>query len=61
MLRPAIRAVNFINQEYNPKACQLLKSNIIGWSALQLKDMRRDGHYVYDKIIISSKCNLAMI
>ena len=28
------------------------KSNIIGWSALQLKDMRRDGHYVYDKIMI---------
>lgn len=28
------------------------KSNIIGWSALQLKDIRRDGEYVYDKIII---------
>jgi type I restriction enzyme R subunit len=28
------------------------KSNIIGWSALQLKDMRRDGEYVYDKIMI---------
>ncbi|MDD2914217.1 MAG: DEAD/DEAH box helicase family protein [Gallionella sp.] len=28
------------------------KSNIIGWSALQLKDLRRDGDYVYDKIMI---------
>lgn len=28
------------------------KSNIIGWTALQLKDLRREGLYVYDKIII---------
>lgn len=28
------------------------KSNIIGWSALQLKDLRRDDEYVYDKIMI---------
>lgn len=28
------------------------KSNIIGWTALQLKDMRRSGAYVYDKIMI---------
>ena len=28
------------------------KSNIIGWSALQLKDIRRNGEYVYDKIMI---------
>jgi type I restriction enzyme R subunit len=28
------------------------KSNIIGWSALQLKDMRRNEEYVYDKIMI---------
>jgi type I restriction enzyme, R subunit len=28
------------------------KSNIIGWSALQLKDLRRNGQYVYDKIMI---------
>ena len=28
------------------------KSNIIGWSALQLKDLRRNGHYVYDKVMI---------
>uniref|UniRef100_UPI00286BDA71 DEAD/DEAH box helicase family protein n=1 Tax=Armatimonas sp. TaxID=1872638 RepID=UPI00286BDA71 len=28
------------------------KSNIIGWSASQLKDLRRDGAYVYDKIMI---------
>lgn len=28
------------------------KSNIIGWTALQLKDLRRDGQYVYDKIMI---------
>lgn len=28
------------------------KSNIIGWSALQLKDLRRNGDYVYDKIMI---------
>jgi type I restriction enzyme, R subunit len=28
------------------------KSNIIGWTALQLKDMRINGHYVYDKIMI---------
>jgi type I restriction enzyme, R subunit len=28
------------------------KSNIIGWCALQLKDLRKDGVYVYDKIMI---------
>ncbi len=28
------------------------KSNIIGWAALQLKDLRRNGKYVYDKITI---------
>lgn len=28
------------------------KSNIIGWSALQLKDLRRNGQYVYDKVMI---------
>lgn len=28
------------------------KSNIIGWAALQLKDLRRDGAFVYDKIMI---------
>lgn len=28
------------------------KSNIIGWSALQLKDLKRDGKYVYDKILL---------
>jgi type I restriction enzyme, R subunit len=28
------------------------KSNIIGWTALQLKDLRINGHYVYDKIMI---------
>ncbi|QTA82351.1 Type I restriction endonuclease domain-containing protein [Desulfonema limicola] len=28
------------------------KSNIIGWTALQLKDLMRDGEYVYDKILI---------
>ncbi|MCM3654104.1 DEAD/DEAH box helicase family protein [Metabacillus litoralis] len=28
------------------------KSNIIGWTALQLKDIRRDDEYVYDKIMI---------
>ncbi len=28
------------------------KSNIIGWAALQLKDLRRGGEYVYDKIMI---------
>ena len=28
------------------------KSNIIGWSALQLKDLRHNGEYVYDKIMI---------
>ncbi|MDQ6991647.1 MAG: DEAD/DEAH box helicase family protein [Mariprofundaceae bacterium] len=28
------------------------KSNIIAWSALQLKDLRRDDDYVYDKIMI---------
>ncbi|WP_066503161.1 DEAD/DEAH box helicase family protein [Abyssisolibacter fermentans] len=28
------------------------KSNIIGWSALQLKDIKRDGKYVYDKIML---------
>ena len=28
------------------------KSNIIGWSALQLKDIKKDGQYVYDKIML---------
>jgi len=28
------------------------KSNIIGWLALQLKDLRRQGSYVYDKILL---------
>lgn len=28
------------------------KSNIIGWTALQLKDLRRNGEYVYNKIMI---------
>ena len=28
------------------------KSNIIGWSALQLKDLRRNDEYVYDKVMI---------
>lgn len=28
------------------------KSNIIGWSALQLKDVRRNGKFVYDKIML---------
>ncbi|MDQ3191281.1 MAG: DEAD/DEAH box helicase family protein [Bacteroidota bacterium] len=28
------------------------KSNIIGWTALQLKDLRKNGEYVYDKIML---------
>lgn len=28
------------------------KSNIIGWTALQLKDLRKNGTYVYDKIML---------
>jgi type I restriction enzyme, R subunit len=28
------------------------KSNIIGWSALQLKDFKKDGQFVYDKIML---------
>ncbi|WP_109831920.1 DEAD/DEAH box helicase family protein [Reichenbachiella versicolor] len=28
------------------------KSNIIGWTALQLKDLRREGLYVYDKVML---------
>ncbi len=28
------------------------KSNIIGWTALQLKDLKRNDEYVYDKIMI---------
>ncbi|SFV61162.1 Type I restriction-modification system, restriction subunit R [hydrothermal vent metagenome] len=28
------------------------KSNIIGWSALQLKDLKKDGKYIYDKVMI---------
>ena len=28
------------------------KSNIIGWTALQLKDLRRNDTYVYDKIML---------
>jgi type I restriction enzyme R subunit len=32
------------------------KSNIIGWTALQLKDLRRNDDYVYDKIMIVVDC-----
>ncbi|MCG6188945.1 DEAD/DEAH box helicase family protein [Maribellus maritimus] len=28
------------------------KSNIIGWTALQLKDLRKNSHYVYDKVML---------
>ncbi len=28
------------------------KSNIIGWSALQLKDIKKDGEYIYDKVML---------
>jgi len=28
------------------------KSNIIGWSTLQLKDIKKNGEYVYDKVMI---------
>lgn len=28
------------------------KSNIIGWTALQLKDYRKEGSYVYDKVML---------
>jgi len=28
------------------------KSNIIGWTALQLKDLRKDSLYVYDKVML---------
>lgn len=28
------------------------KSNIIGWAALQLKDLRTEGKYVYDKVML---------
>lgn len=28
------------------------KSNIIGWTALQLKDLRKEGKYVYDKVML---------
>lgn len=28
------------------------KSNIIGWTALQLKDLRKGGEYVYDKVML---------
>ena len=28
------------------------KSNIIGWTTLQLKDLKKNNHYVYDKIMI---------
>lgn len=28
------------------------KSNIIGWTALQLKDLRKNGEYIYDKILL---------
>lgn len=28
------------------------KSNIIGWTALQLKDLRHEGEWVYDKILL---------
>src|SRR5690606_7668124 len=28
------------------------KSNIIGWTALQLKELRKEGEYVYDKVML---------
>jgi len=28
------------------------KSNIIGWTALQLKDFRKNGKYIYDKVML---------
>ena len=28
------------------------KSNIIGWLALQLKDLRKDGEFIYDKVML---------
>ena len=28
------------------------KSNIIGWAALQLKDLMKDGHYIFDKVML---------
>lgn len=28
------------------------KSNIIGWTALQLKDIRENGNYIYDKVML---------
>jgi type I restriction enzyme R subunit len=28
------------------------KSNIIGWSTLQLKDLKKNGEYIYDKVMI---------
>jgi len=28
------------------------KSNIIGWTALQLKDLRKSGQYIYDKVML---------
>jgi len=28
------------------------KSNIIGWTALQLKDLRKNGEYIYDKVML---------
>jgi type I restriction enzyme R subunit len=28
------------------------KSNIIGWTTLQLKDLKKNGNYVYDKVMI---------
>lgn len=28
------------------------KSNIIGWTTLQLKDLKRNGEYIYDKVMI---------
>lgn len=28
------------------------KSNIIGWTALQLKDLRKDGEQIYDKVML---------
>ena len=31
------------------------KSNIIGWTALQLKDLRRNDVYVYDKIMFGGR------
>ncbi len=43
------KSVNSLLLQY---AAGFGKSNIIGWAALQLKDLMKDGRYIFDKIML---------